>query len=80
MSLLFVLDGDGNRHAEPDIDSYLRAANFRVARDTGTILFGFATCVWPWSAVNPGWLFRSVLRESPTARFDSLLAAGDERH
>jgi hypothetical protein len=57
VSLLFVLDGDGNRHAEPDIDSYLRAANLRVARDKGTILFGSrdlclaSICREPWLAV-----------------------------
>jgi len=34
---VFMLDCDGNRHAELDINSYLWIASFRVALDTGNI-------------------------------------------
>ena len=53
----------------------------KVARDTTSpILFILAAFVRPRSAVNPGWLFRSVLGESPTARLDRVDAACDGRH
>ena len=37
LSALFMLDGDGNRHAEPVLASYLRTASCRVAHDPGAL-------------------------------------------